>query len=171
MSGDFRGEYYQKVDAKSRVSIPAVFRRALEAEDPATPEYPRPRVYMVYGGKRRQFVECYSRQGMDAVTAQILSMDMDSPDRIKAERDMIQRSVVVEVEPDGRVVLPPKVREKMGLTADDIAKGAEAAFAGQGDRFEMYRRETFDALAASEDDDEDDDLDPRARIGRHLKGR
>ncbi len=170
MSGDFRGEYYQKVDAKARVSIPAVFRRALEAEDPPSPEYPRPRVYMVYGGKRRQFVECYSKQGMDLVTAQIMSMDMDSDDRVKAERDMIQRSVVVEVEPDGRVVLPPKVREKLGLTADDIAKGIEAAFAGQGDRFEMYRRETFDAIAAAEDDDEDD-LDPRVRIGRHLKGR
>jgi MraZ protein len=170
MSGDFRGEYYQKVDAKARVSIPAVFRRALEAEDPPSPEYPRPRVYMVYGGKTRQFVECYSKQGMDLVTAQILSMDMDSKDRIKAERDMIQRSVVVEVEPDGRIVLPPKVREKMGLTIDDLAKGTEAAFAGQGDRFEMYRRDTFDALAAAEDDD-DDDVDPRARIGRHLKGR
>ena len=113
MSGDFRGEYYQKVDAKARVSIPAVFRRALEAEDPPSPEYPRPRVYMVYGGKNRQFVECYSKQGMDDVTSHILSMDMDSKDRIKAERDMIQRSVVVEVEPDGRVVLPPKVREKI----------------------------------------------------------
>lgn len=170
MSGDFRGEYYQKVDAKARVSIPAVFRRALEAEDPPTPDYPRPRLYMVYGGKSRTFVECYSKEGMDRVTAQILAMDMDSEDRWKAERDMIQRSVVVEVEPDGRVVLPPKVREKMGLTADDLTKGAEAAFAGQGDRFELYRRDIFDALAAAEDDD-DDGIDPRARIGRHLKGR
>jgi MraZ protein len=170
MSGDFRGEYYQKVDAKARVSIPAVFRRALEIEDPATPEFPRPRLYMVYGGKNRRFVECYSKLGMDAVTAQILAMDMDSPDRAKAERDLIQRSVVVELEPDGRVVLPPKVREKMGLTADDMTAGVEAAFAGQGDRFELYRREIFDAIAAAEDDD-DDGIDPRARIGRHLKGR
>ena len=28
----FRGEFYQKVDAKARVSIPAAFRRILEAE-------------------------------------------------------------------------------------------------------------------------------------------
>ena len=43
----FRGEFYQKVDAKARVSIPAAFRRILEAEDPATEPNPRPRVYMV----------------------------------------------------------------------------------------------------------------------------
>ena len=67
----FRGEFYQKVDAKARVSIPAAFRRILEAEDPASAEFPRPRVYMVYGGKSRRFVECYSRAGADALAAEL----------------------------------------------------------------------------------------------------
>ena len=36
VSEAFRGEFYQKVDSKARVSIPAAFRRILEAEDPAS---------------------------------------------------------------------------------------------------------------------------------------
>ena len=63
----FRGEFYQKVDSKARVSIPAAFRRILEAEDPQAIEGARHRVYMVYGGKSRTFVECYSRAGADAL--------------------------------------------------------------------------------------------------------
>jgi MraZ protein len=171
MSGDFRGEFYQKVDAKARVSVPADFRHALEAEDPPKSDgaRARPRLYMVYGGKSRRFVECYSKLGMDRLTAKILAMPMDSEDRRRAERDMIQRSVVVEIEPDGRIVLPPNVRAKMGYPDGDVGGGGEAAFAGQGDRFELYRREVFAAQVAAEDDD-DDGTDPRTRIGRHHAG-
>jgi MraZ protein len=141
MSGDFRGEFYQKVDAKARVSIPAAFRRALELEDPPSPEHTRPRVYLVYGGKYRNFVECYSKKGMDYETEIIMALDEDDEDREVLEIDMIQKSIVVELEPDGRIVLPPQVRQKIGLTAQDLAKGAEAFFAGRGDRFQMYRHD------------------------------
>ena len=56
MAEAFRGEFYQKVDAKGRVSIPAAFRRILEADDPPSTDFPRPRVYMIYGGANRNFV-------------------------------------------------------------------------------------------------------------------
>jgi MraZ protein len=90
VSEAFRGEFYQKVDSKARVSIPAAFRRILEAEDPTSGEA-RPRVYMVYGGKSRNFVECYSRAGADALAVQIAGMALGSPDRDRAERDLISR--------------------------------------------------------------------------------
>ena len=141
MSGDYRGEFYQKVDAKARVSIPAAFRRALELEDPPSPEHTRPRIYMVYGGQYRNFVECYSKKGMDYETEIIMALDEDDEDREVLEIEMIQRSIVVELEPDGRIVLPPQVRQKIGLTAQDLAKGADAFFAGRGDRFQLYRYE------------------------------
>jgi MraZ protein len=160
----FRGEFYQKVDAKARVSIPAAFRRILEAEDPASAEFPRPRVYMVYGGKARNFVECYSKAGADALAAKIEAMELGSPERDRAERDLISRSVMVEIEPDGRIVLPAKVRAKMGYLGEDLAKGGEAAFAGFTNRFKLYRREVYDAELADEDDD--DGVDPLALVGR-----
>ena len=170
----FRGEFYQKVDSKARVSIPAAFRRILDAEDPApsivtsqglTPDPAhRARVYMVYGGKSRRFVECYSRAGADALAARIEAMEMGSADRDRAERDLISRSVMIELEPDGRIVLPPKVREKMGFLGDDLATGGEASFAGFTNRFKLYRREVYEAELA--DDDDDDGVDPLALVGR-----
>lgn len=160
----FRGEFYQKVDSKARVSIPAAFRRILDAEDPVTEANPRSRIYMVYGGKSRRFVECYSRVGADALAAKIEAMELGSPERDRAERDLISRSVMVEVEPDGRIVLPPKVREKMGFLGDDLTAGGEAAFAGFTNRFKLYRREVYEAELAMDDDD--DGVDPLALVGR-----
>lgn len=163
----FRGEFYQKVDAKARVSIPAAFRRILEAEDPSSPEFPRPRIYMVYGGKSRRFVECYSKSGADALAAKIESMDLGSPERDRAERDLISRSVMAEIEPDGRIVLPPKVREKMGFGPEDLAGGGEATFAGFTNRFKLYRKEVYDAEQA---EDDDDGVDPLTLVGRAQRG-
>ncbi len=146
------------------MSIPAAFRRILEAEDPASAEFPRARVYMVYGGKHRNFVECYSKAGADALAAKIEAMELGSPARDRAERDLISRSVMVEIEPDGRIVLPAKVRAKMGFVGDDLAKGDEAAFAGFTNRFKLFRRDVYDAELADEDDD--DGVDPLALVGR-----
>ncbi len=159
----FRGEFYQKVDAKARVSIPAAFRRILEAEDPSSPEFPRPRIYMIYGGKSRKFVECYSKSGADALASKIDAMDLGSPERDRAERDLIARSVMAEIEPDGRIVLPPKVREKMGFGPEDLVGGSDAAFAGSTNRFKLYRKEVYDAEQAGEDDD---GVDPLTLVGR-----
>jgi MraZ protein len=165
MAEAFRGEFYQKVDAKARISIPAAFRRILETDDPALAENARPRLYMVYGGKARNFVECYSKRGADQLAADIEAMEMGSPERTRAERDLISRSVMVEIEPDGRIVLPVRVRDKMGFAAE-MPTAAEAAFAGFTNRFRLYRREVYDAELAA---DEDDDIDPLTLVGRHKR--
>lgn len=171
MAEAFRGEFYQKVDSKARVSIPAAFRRILEADDPTATasETGRARVYMVYGGKHRNFVECYSKAGADLLAEQIEAMELGSRARERAERDLISRSVMIEIEPDGRLVLPAKVREKMGFMGEDLAKGGEAAFAGTTNRFKLYRREVYDAEMEDEDD-EDDDVDPLTLVGRSARG-
>ncbi|MBK6466436.1 MAG: division/cell wall cluster transcriptional repressor MraZ [Rhodobacter sp.] len=163
MSEAFRGEFYQKVDQKARVSIPAAFRRILDADDPQKGEKNGTRLYMVYGGKTRRFVECYSKAGADALAARIEGMDLGSAERDRAERDLISRSVMVEIEPDGRIVLPPKVREKMGFLGEDLSSGGEAAFAGFTNRFKLYRREVYEAELA---DDDEDDTDPLTLVGR-----
>lgn len=167
MAEAFRGEFYQKVDGKARVSIPAAFRAVLNADDPQKGEKGGSRLYMVYGGKSRNFVECYSKRGADQLAEDIESMELGSKERTRAERDLISRSVMVEVDGEGRIVLPPQVREKMGFHGDDLAGGGEAAFAGFTNRFRLYRREVYDAELA--EDDEDDDIDPLTLVGRHKR--
>lgn len=166
MAEAFRGEIYQKVDAKARVSIPAAFRAILAADDPLASNTQRPRVYMVYGGKKRVFVECYSKFGADKLAEDINSMEDGSDARIKAELNLMTRSIMVEIEPDGRIVLPPDVRKKIGL-AGEIPEKSEVVFAGLSNRFRLYRRDVYDALFG--DDEEDDDVDPLTLVGRHKR--
>ncbi len=164
MAEAFRGEVYQSVDKKARVSIPSAFRAILAADDPQKSEKGLTRVYMTYGGKSRRFVECYSKAGADALAARIEAMELGSKDRDRAERDLISRSVMVEIEPDGRIVLPAKVREKMGFLGNDLAAdGGECVFAGFTNRFKLYRREVYEAELA---DDDEDDTDPLTLVGR-----
>lgn len=156
VSEAFRGEFNQKVDSKARVSIPAPFRRVLEAGDPAF-DGSRPKFVMVYGGgAARQFVECYTIEQMRRLEAQIREIPIGTKRRKALERNFITLTHVVEVDDDGRIVLPPKVREKIGLSPDTLKDGSEAVFAGSLETFQIWRRDDYDAEMAEQ---EDDDLD------------
>lgn len=144
MSDSFRGEVSQKVDGKARVSIPAAFRRVLEANDPACTDGKRPRVILVYGDERRRFVECYTVTGMTDVEARIAQMPEGTRERRFLELNLITRSVTLDVDDEGRIVLPPKVRDKIGLAGDDLQAGAEAMFAGTLATFQLWRRDTYE---------------------------
>ena len=150
MAESFRGEVNQRVDSKARVSIPAAFRRVLEAGDPSFPQTPRPKVVMVYGDERRRFVECYSITEMKQTEAQIARMPKGDRKRRYLERNVITMSVTVEVDDDGRIVLPARVREKLGVTAEDLSTGFEAMFAGALETFQIWKRGTYDAEIASQ---------------------
>jgi MraZ protein len=150
VSESFRGEVSQKVDSKARVSIPAAFRRVLETGDPSWPESPRPKLVMVYGDERRQFVECYSILEMKRVEALIARLPKGQNRRRFLERNLITQSVTVEVDDDGRIVLPQKVREKIGVSAEDLQSGFEAMFAGALETFQLWKRDTYEAGIAAD---------------------
>ncbi|MGB8811551.1 MAG: division/cell wall cluster transcriptional repressor MraZ [Paracoccaceae bacterium] len=145
MSEAFRGEFNQKVDGKARVSIPAAFRRILEAGDPSFNESSRPRFVIVYGDERRSFLECYTISEMKKVEAQIARLPRGNPHRRLLERNLITLSLTAEVDEDGRIVLPAKARDKIALTADDLKDGIEATFAGSLDTFQIWKRDTYEA--------------------------
>jgi MraZ protein len=168
MAERFLGEIYLKVDAKARVSIPADFRAILKDDDPAAPDSSRPRLYMVYGGPMRTFVECYSKRVFEDLAADIESME-EGDARDDAELNLVTRSVKVDVEPDGRLVLPQKVREKIGL-ADEVPDKAEIVFAGKSDRFLIYRRDIYDAKFGNSAKVENPDApDPRKLVSMHKR--
>lgn len=148
MSEAFRGEFTQKVDGKARVSIPAAFRRVLEAGDP---DSTRKRIVIVYGDERRNFAECYTIAGAQRLEAMIRRLPLGSVNRRLLERNMITLSVTLDIDDDGRIVLPPKVREKAGLSAADAG---EAVFAGALDTFQIWNPATYEAeiLRAASDE-------------------
>jgi MraZ protein len=147
VSEAFRGEFAQKVDAKARVSIPAAFRRVIETQDPGF-DGKKSRFVIVYGGDGRAFCECYTLQGMKRLEARIARMPVGDKRRIYLTRNMIRLSLEAEIDIDGRIVLPPQARRKIGLTAID--DGAEAMFAGDLDKFQIWSRPAYDADLAAQ---------------------
>ncbi len=148
MAEAFRGEFGQKVDAKARVSVPAAFRRVLEAGDPAQSAGSRARLVLVHGDPGRRFCECYTIEGMRRLERRILRMPKGDRRRLFLARNMITLSQEIEIDDDGRIVLPPKAREKIGLAGPALREGAEAVFAGMLDSFQIWSRADYEAELA-----------------------
>jgi MraZ protein len=144
----FRGEFGSRMDGKARVSIPAAFRRILDQGITAS-EPGRTRLVLIYGDPRRKFVAGYSLAGAERLAEQIRALALGSPARRALERHMVVQSVTLEIDEDGRIVLPAAVRAKIGLGAEDGA--LEVTFTGALDYFELWKKATYDAEMAALD--------------------
>ena len=147
----FTGEFYQKVDSKARVSIPAAMRRVLDAANPLPGT--RSSVFMVYGAGG-EYAQCYSGRDLKAMRDTIAKLPNDSRKKM-LELAYITRVAEVEIDEDGRLVLPPKVRDRMGVTPDLLAKGFMAAFAAKSDHFQLWVGDAYDAQTADTEFDPD----------------
>lgn len=150
----FKGSPDQRIDAKGRVSIPADFRKIAEQCDPdyrapvkpaenqaETKGHPA-RLTLVYGEPDQPFLECYSVQGMADIAARIDRMDIGSDDREDAELHYYSHSTDVEIDADGRIVLPLDLRDKLQVAE-------KLLFIGKGDRFEIWNPATYGALKSA----------------------
>ncbi|MFX0541449.1 division/cell wall cluster transcriptional repressor MraZ [Roseovarius sp. S4756] len=157
MARRFRGESHHKVDAKGRVSIPALFRRVIEASDPNWTEGLAPELVIVYGDHRRNYLECYTVEAIDEVDAKIDAMPRGSMERKMLQRLFHGQSFPTTVDDTGRLVLPAKLRAKIGLEG-------EAFFIAAGDTFQIWKPETYEAEEAAKTeewlDELPDDFDP-----------
>lgn len=146
----FRGESVHKVDQKGRVSVPAAFRRVLEEGDPDWAPGQSPTFVLIYGKPSGNCLEGYTVAGANALDERI-SRVPDRKQRQALERIFSSQSVYAQVDENGRIVLPQKLREMFGL-------GEEAMFAGMGEHFQVWAPEEYrgdmdalDALGDRED--------------------
>ncbi|MEM9350728.1 MAG: division/cell wall cluster transcriptional repressor MraZ [Pseudomonadota bacterium] len=157
MTRRFRGESHHKVDTKGRVSIPAHFRRVLEAGDPSWTDGLNPELVIVYGDHRRKYLECYTMEAIDEVDAKIDALPRGSRERKILQQLFHGQSFPTNVDETGRLVLPAKLRQKIGLES-------EAFFIAAGDTFQVWKPETYEAEELSKTeaflDELPDDFDP-----------
>ena len=139
------------------MSIPALFRRVLEASDSNWQPGDNPELVIVYGDHRRKYLECYSMQAIDEVDDKIALLPRGSTQRKMLERMFHGQSYPTTVDETGRLVLPAKLRAKIGLEK-------EAFFIASGDTFQIWKPETYETeeLATFEAtlDELPDDFDP-----------
>ncbi|WP_218961130.1 division/cell wall cluster transcriptional repressor MraZ [Ruegeria sediminis] len=157
MARRFRGESHHKVDSKGRVSIPASFRRVLEAGDPNWQSGGNPELVIVYGDHRRKFLECYTMEAIDEVDAKIDALPRGSMERKALQRMFHGQSFPTNVDETGRLVLPAKLRDKIALEG-------EAFFIAAGDTFQIWKPETYETEEMVKAEqwmaDQGDDFDP-----------
>ncbi|MEM9437408.1 MAG: division/cell wall cluster transcriptional repressor MraZ [Pseudomonadota bacterium] len=157
MTRRFRGESHHKVDTKGRVSIPAHFRRVLEAGDPSWTDGLNPELVIVYGDHRRKYLECYTMEAIEEVDAKIDALPRGSRERKILQQLFHGQSFPTNVDETGRLVLPAKLRQKIGLES-------EAFFIAAGDTFQVWKPETYEAEELSKTeaflDELPDDFDP-----------
>ncbi len=139
MALKFTGEHTQKVDGKGRMSVPADFRRVLEAADPDwAPGLPM-KCQIVYGDHLEGRLQVYSVAEYDKVMERIEAMPDSDPNKDHITHLVITQSEPLTVDKDGRAVLPLKRREKLGLTEGALS------FRGRLSHFEIWKAEDYDA--------------------------
>ena len=151
MGLSFRGEFDQKVDKKGRMSIPSDFRAVLTDGDPRCPENPLARLVVLHGPHIKDCLHVYTIEAMEEIEEGIKRLPRGSVERKKASRKILGKSWETEVDKDGRIVLPQRLREQIGL--DGLA-----TMTAMGDYFELWDATTYERF--EEEDDDDDDVDP-----------
>lgn len=156
MSRRFRGESVHKVDGKGRVSIPAAFRRVLEENDPDYASGLNPNLIIVYGNSKRTFLEGFSVASINEVDEKIAALPRGSKSRRILERMFSGQALHTSIDETGRLVLPQKIRDKVGIINDAI-------FIASGDTFQIWHPDTYTQHNLEIDswyDQQDSDFDP-----------
>ena len=136
MTGVFRGKDTNKVDGKGRVSVPASFRRVLEANDPSWSSGQNPNLVIHFATARKNYLECYSMSAAADVDARIGALPRGSSQRRAMEEYFNANSVPAGIDDTGRLVLSKDLRDMIGLAG-------EALFVAAFDTFKIWNPETY----------------------------
>jgi MraZ protein len=132
----FTGEDDLKVDQKGRVTIPHRIRRVVERGDPDFTEGRRPTLFLVYGAQNWDRLECFSVQGHRRKIRQIRALPSAHPDRMPLETLYATCALETQIDEEGRITIPTKLRERLGLDRD-------LYLSSKLDHFRLWRNDSF----------------------------
>lgn len=133
MAGGFAGEYRQKVDAKGRVSVPADLRAHFAEDDPTHSQQGRGVLVTLNFSPtlKDKCFRLYSQAYMTRLKASIARMKAGSREQKVAQLTLLQKTKPLEIDADGRIVVPKQFRDQFGISD-------EALFIGSGDYVEVW---------------------------------
>jgi MraZ protein len=131
---EFSGEYRHQIDDKGRLAIPSKMRAQLAGKFHVA-----------------QWLDtCLAilpRSEWDAIAGKVASLPMTDPRTRALERRLFGRAVELEMDGQGRVLLPQNLREFAGLVG-------EVVIVGLPNRVELWSKDRWAAQSAVLDDDE-----------------
>jgi len=123
----FKGTYRHRIDAKGRLPVPAAFRRSL-GED-----------RQVVVTLLDQCLAAYSPGEWARLEAQLAALPAFSKPVKALTRLLASRAADCEIDLQGRILLPPSLRQAAGL-------GRDAVVVGVLNRFEVWSPESWDTF-------------------------
>jgi MraZ protein len=123
------GTHEYQLDPKGRVSLPARFREAF-AEG----------AFLTLGQDRCLYV--FPRAEWDRVRADIDALPLSDTASRAYQRAFLGQSGEVKLDAQGRVTIPPKLRELAGIRK-------EVSVLGLGGRMEIWDRDTYERYSAA----------------------
>ena len=123
----FNGTYRHRIDAKGRLPVPAVFRRALSGESPVV-------VTLL-----DQCLAVYPPAEWARLEGQLSALPAFSKQVKALTRLLLSRAADCEIDVQGRILLPPALRETAELVRDAVVVGVL-------NRFEIWSPDSWDGF-------------------------
>lgn len=136
-TGAFRGSFVHQLDAKGRVSLPAVFRQTLLREGAEGVSPTCVLTNFITDGAR--CLEGYTLSGWQAFEAKLASRSRFDPQIRKLENFYLARAVECPVDSNGRINIPQHLRDYAGLERDVV-------FAGSLHGFRVWDKRVWDMI-------------------------
>jgi len=124
----FRGRYVHTIDAKNRMSLPAPFRQELQRRSDHPPILTN----------AHDCLELYPYEDWLSFEQSIVGISAVDPEAQAYARLMISGAIECPVDKQGRLLVPPHLREHAGLER-------EVTVAGVGPKIEIWDKPRFEA--------------------------
>jgi MraZ protein len=129
----FSSNWKNKLDGKGRVSIPAAFRKVLEAEA-------QPGVVLIPEMRDMPCVDGMGAAHFERMVDQLEAMPPLGEDTYALQISVVAEARQVQLDDTGRIVLSADLQHAMGL------KGDHVVFAGLGRTFQIWDPETYEEM-------------------------
>ena len=133
-----RGRFAHTIDAKGRVSIPAGLRVELQATDDRPP--------ILTNLVDTPAVGLFSHDRWEEIERRLANMSQMQPEIQSVQRMLVSGAVESPIDGQGRLLIPPHLREHAGLDR-------EVTIAGVGARIEIWDRARWEEYRSNVEDD------------------
>ena len=125
-----RGSQQAKIDEKGRLKLPTGFRSYIDAT------WKTASVYLTCDDSAGTYVRVYPLPVWESIEQKLLTMPSSDLARRRFHRWTAMYGQEGEIDAQGRVLIPPQLREYAQL-------GRDVVLAGAGDRFRIWNKELF----------------------------
>ena len=122
----FTGQYERSIDEKNRIQLPSQIRASIESDSE------RRGLYITLGEDRKT-LSIFTERGFEELASRIETESMPGPESARFELQFFSLASFVEMDPQGRFVLPDRLVRKAGL-------GREVFLIGRKKRIDIWDR-------------------------------